>query len=81
VDADDFPDAAAGFGAGVDGGAYRGDVAAQRDRHQPAADLVLLDERHVGGLESRVARFDRRDDAFGFDQSDCFTVCRRYLSD
>ena len=44
VDGDDFADAAAGFGAGVDRGANGRDVALERDRHQAAADLVLLDE-------------------------------------
>ena len=40
-----------------------GDVALERDRDQAAADLVLLNERDVGGLERRVARLDGRDQA------------------
>ena len=43
VDADDFAHAAAGFGAGVGGGADGGDVALDRDRDQAAPDLVLVD--------------------------------------
>src|SRR5690348_2225740 len=61
VDADDLADPAAGLGAGVDRGADGGDVALERDRDQPATDLVLLDERHVRRLQRRVARLDGGD--------------------
>ena len=69
------PTRPAGFGAGIDGGANGGDIALERDRHQAAANLVLLDERDIGGLEGRVTRFDRGHDALGLDQSDCFAIC------
>ena len=72
VDADDFADFAAGFGAGVDGRANGGHVAVERDGDQAAADLVLLDEVHVGRLQRRVHGLDGRHDALGLDQSDCF---------
>ena len=58
---------AGGFSAGVHRGANRGDVALERDRDQAAADLVLLDECDVGGLERRIARLYRRYDSLGFD--------------
>src|SRR5258708_3618608 len=74
VDGDDFADAAGGFGAGIHRGANRGDVTLEGDGDQAAADLVLFDEGDIRGLECRVARLDGRDDALGFDQSDCFTV-------
>src|SRR6185437_13482473 len=74
VDGDDFADAARGFGAGVNRRADRGDISAKGDGDEAAADLVLLDELDVRRLEGRVAGFDRRDDSFGFDQTDCFTV-------
>jgi hypothetical protein len=67
VDGEDFADAPGGFGAGVDRGADGGYVTFQGDRDQPAADLVLLVELHVGRLERRVAGLDGRHDAFGFD--------------
>jgi hypothetical protein len=75
VDAHNLADATGGFGACIDGGADGGDIAFERNRDQAAADLVLLDELHVRCLEGRIARFDGGDDAFGFDQSNCFTVC------
>src|SRR5436190_574641 len=62
-------------GSTINRGANGGDIASQRDRHQAAADFVLFYEFDIGGLQRRVARFDGGDDAFGFDQSDCFTVC------
>src|SRR5258706_15138600 len=67
VYADDLTDAAGCFGAGVNGGADGGDVAAQRDRDQAASDLVLLDEGDVRGLERRVAGLDCCYDSLGFD--------------
>src|SRR6185437_9698844 len=75
VDGDDFSDAPAGFGPGVDRGADSGDVTLEGDRDQAAADLVLLDERNVRGFKGGVEGLDGRHDALGFDQSDCFTVC------
>src|SRR5437868_7057722 len=65
---------------GIDGGANRRYVAAECDGHQAAADLVLLDEFDVGRLQRCIARLDGGDDAFGFDQSDCFTVCHKTVS-
>src|SRR5688500_12659082 len=81
VDADDLADPTGGLGAGVDRGAHGGDVAAQGDRDQAAADLALVDEPHVGGLEGRVARLDGGDDAARLDQSDRLTVCHDFAPD
>jgi hypothetical protein len=72
VDGDDLADFSTGFGARVNGGANGGDIAANGDRYEAAADFVLLDELDVGGFQRRIQRFDCRDDSFGFDQSDCF---------
>src|SRR4051812_172571 len=65
VDRHDLADAPAGFGAGVDRSADGGDVAAEGDRDQAAADLVLLDELHVRCLQRRVARLDGGDESLG----------------
>src|SRR5690348_10973704 len=70
VDADDLADATGGFGTGVDRRADGRDVALERDRHEPAADLVLLNELHVRRLQRRIACLNGRYDALGFDQSD-----------
>ena len=75
VDADDFTDTAAGFGTGIHRGAHGGDIAAHRDRHESAANLMLVDERDVGRLQRRIQRLDRRNNPLGFDHSDCFTDC------
>src|SRR5207245_6567540 len=74
---DDLAHTAGGFSACIDGGANGRHVATESDGHQAAADLVLLDELDVGRLERCIAGLDGGDDAFGFDQSDCFTVCHK----
>jgi hypothetical protein len=69
VHADHLADSTSGFRAGIDRGANSGDIAAQRDRHEARAHLVLLDELDVSGLERRIARFDRGDQTLGLDQT------------
>src|SRR4051812_22766459 len=80
VDRDTPPHAPRRFSAGIDGSADGGDVTAEGDGYQAAADLVLLDELDVGGFERCIARLDGGHDAFTFDQSDCFTVCHKTIS-
>jgi hypothetical protein len=54
------------------GGRFDGaDVAAYEHGHVAGPDVFLADERDVGGFHHRVGRFDRADEAFGFDESEC----------
>src|SRR5262245_42065698 len=70
VTGDQLPDAACGFGAGIDRRANAPDIAADDRRHVSAADLDRLDDFHVGGLAHRVSRFDQAHPALGLNQAE-----------
>src|ERR1043165_2095125 len=72
VDADEFADAARGCGPGVGRGLDRRHVAAHDGGDEARADLLVADERDVGGLHHRVSRLDHRHQSLGLDHSQCF---------
>src|SRR5215207_6707748 len=72
VDADELADAAGGGGAGVRGGLDRGDVAADDGRDEARADLLVADQRDVGGLHHRVRRLDHRHQPLRLNHAECF---------
>ena len=76
VDRHELADAARRGGAGVGRGLDRGDVAAHDGGHVAGADLLPADERHLGGLDHGVRRFDHRDETLGLDHPECFTHLR-----
>jgi len=61
---------ALGFDA-INGEFNRTDVALDDDGHEPVADLLAGDDRHIGGLDHGIGRSERRDVALGFDHPDC----------
>src|SRR4051812_43224590 len=67
---DQLTDAACRFGAGVDGGFHRADVAADDRGHERSADLDRLDDLDVGGLAHRVGGLDQADPALGLDHAE-----------
>ena len=59
------------LGSGGVGGAITGDnVTAYHDGHEPTADVLGADQHHVGGLDHRISRFDRTDQAFRLDHAE-----------
>src|SRR5215207_1925774 len=72
VDADEFADTARGGGAGVGGGLDGGDVAADDGRDEARADLLVADQRDVGGLHHRVGRLDHRHQPLRLNHAECF---------
>jgi hypothetical protein len=54
MDGDDFSNASARFGTGIDGRANGRDITPEGDCDQSASDLVLLDERDVRRFECRI---------------------------
>src|SRR5215216_1648894 len=72
VDADEFADTAGGGGAGVRGGLDGGDVAADDGRDEARADLLVADQRDVGGLHHRVRRLDHRHQSLRLNHPECF---------
>src|SRR5262245_43997343 len=67
VDGDDFADAGGRRLAGFGRRAHRRDVAADDRGDIAAADLLVADQLHLGGLHHRVRGFDHRDEAAGLD--------------
>ena len=47
-------------------------VAAYHNRHKAAAHVHLSNQRYVGRLDHRIRRFNRSDQTFGLDHSQCF---------
>lgn len=71
VDRDQFADTSGGFTAGLGCGLDGIDAAANDDGAVAAADEFLADEFDVRGFDHDVRRFERPDEAFGFDEAQC----------
>ena len=77
LDGDDFAHLGGGLGPGVDGRFHRSHVAAEENRHEPAADRFVAGHGDACRLEGGVSGFEQGAEALGFDQSYCFLRHKR----
>src|SRR5688572_2380287 len=70
VHGDDLADARGGGLAGLGRGPHGCDVAPDDRGDVAAADLLVADQLHLGGLDHGVRGFDHRDEAAGLDEAE-----------
>jgi hypothetical protein len=72
MNADQFTHAARSSGSGVGRSLNGPDIATNEYRHVARADVFLSDQLNIRGFDHRVRRFNRADESFGLDHSECF---------
>jgi hypothetical protein len=77
MNADEFADATRSGCACIGGGFDSRDIAAHNRRHESRADLLVANERDIGGFDHRVRRLNHRHQTFRLNHSECFlhSIC------
>src|SRR5262249_41534747 len=70
--ADQFTNATCGSGARIGRGLHRAHIAAHEYGHIARADVFLAEQLHIRRFDHRVSSFDRSDEPFCLDHSQCF---------